>query len=197
MYDFLRGQVISKSATRLVLEVGGIGFELECPLSSLERFRVGQTAKVLCHLHVREDLMKLHGFALEEERELFRLLQKVSGVGPGLALQILSRAGVREIAQAIAEGRADVLKSLKGVGPKTAQRLVTELSDKVGAFVGGALPAGPAATLSALEEDASQALEVLGCPAKQARAAVQKVVAEEPEIEVDALVRRALKLVWP
>lgn len=196
MYDFLRGKVAAKGASRLVLEVGGVGYELDCPLSSLAKFRVGAEAKVLAHLHVREEVMKLFGFASEEEREFFRLLQKVAGVGPGLALQILSRAGTQELARAIAEGRADVLKSLKGVGPKTAQRLVTELSDKVAPFLGGPVVAAGPGPLSALEEDASQALEVLGCPAKQARAAVQKVVAENPDIEVDALVRRALKLVF-
>lgn len=196
MYDYLRGQIIEKGPTRIVLDVDGVGFEITVPLSTAEKLPRSGEAKILTHLHVREDIHKLFGFATKGEREMFLLLKKVSGIGPTLAVAILSRATVIDLCHAIGEGRIDFLKSLKGVGPKTATRLVTELGDKI-----QLLAAGPGLRdlnpVDRYSEDAIQALEVLGCPPKAARSAVAQVQEEKPDIEVEALVRASLRIIWP
>ncbi|MEZ6195815.1 MAG: Holliday junction branch migration protein RuvA [Planctomycetota bacterium] len=197
MYDYLRGRVASKHLQELSIEVQGVGYALEAPLSTTEVLREGQDVQVWVHHHVREDAHKLFAFATPEERRLFRLLQKVNGVGPGVALGMLSRARVDDICAAIAAERIDILKSLKGVGPKTAQRLVTELKDVVGALAPASGPAPEASGSTAIGEDAIQALEVLGCPPKAARDAVARVLAAGEALPLETVVRRALKTVWP
>ncbi len=196
MYEYFLGQVIEKGPTHVVLDVGGIGHRFSVPLSTAEALPRSGEAKLLAHLHVREDCHKLFGFATKAEREMFLLLKKVSGIGPTLSVAILSRASVTDLCTAIAEGRIDFLKSLKGVGPKTATRLVTELGDKI-----AHLAAGPGIEFAApgarTGDDAVQALEVLGCQSKAAHSAVAKVLKDNPTIEVEALVRKSLRLVWP
>ena len=197
MYEFFKGQVEDKGPTHLVLVAAGVGYRFAIPLSTAEVLPRTGEARVWAHLHVREDAMKLFGFATLPERQLFLLLQKVAGIGPTLALAILSRAKVAKLCQAIGEGRVDFLKSLKGVGPKTAQRLITELKDKVGAVSLAATELGQPLPASGPADDAIAALEVLGCASKDASKAVDKVLSQEPEIEIEVLVRKSLRLVWP
>ncbi len=196
MYDYFLGQIVEKGPTHVVLDVGGVGYSFHVPLSTAEKLPKTGEAKLLAHLHVREDAQKLFGFATNAERDLFCLLKKVSGIGPTLAVAILSRATVTDLCSAISAGSIDFLKSLKGVGPKTATRLVTELGDKVGGIAAGpGLEGIPDANRRA--EDAIQALEVLGCQPKAAKKAVAKVLKETPSLEVEALVRESLREVWP
>ncbi|MFT7618923.1 MAG: Holliday junction DNA helicase RuvA [Planctomycetota bacterium] len=196
MYEYLLGQIVEKGPTRVVLDVNGVGYELSVPLSTAEKLPRTGEAKVLTHLHVREDIHKLFGFATHGEREMFLLLKKVSGIGPTLAVAILSRASVMDLCHAIAEGRIDFLKSLKGVGPKTATRLVTELGDKIQGLAAGP-GLGDITRVDRNSEDAIQALEILGCPPKAARSAVSKIQKDEPELEVEAIVRSSLRIIWP
>jgi holliday junction DNA helicase RuvA len=196
MYEFLRGRVAQRHLQDIALDVGGIGFALEAPLSTSENLKPGDDVTLWVHHHVREDQQKLFAFATLDERRLFRLLQKVTGIGPGVALTMLSRARVADICEAIAHERIDVLRSLKGVGPKTAQRLVTELRDAV-ATIGVEVGDVPVKAAAGFNEDAVQALEVLGCPPKAARDAVAKVTRAETGLPLETIVRRALKEVWP
>lgn len=196
MYEFIRGQIANKGPTRLILDVNGVGYEIHIPLSTSDALADQGESKVWIHHLVREDLERLYGFATQNERELFRLLLKVSGVGPAIALAILSRASVADICEAIADGRVDFLKSLKGIGPKTAQRLITELKDRV---VDLNLNTSLASSTSSnnLERDAIQALEVLGCASKSAESAVKKALKAEDITTLEPLVKAALKIVWP
>lgn len=196
MYEYLRGTIASKSPMSVVLDVAGIGFFVEVPLSTSETLPSSGETKLWTSHYVREDAEKLFGFATTRERELFTLLQKVSGVGPGVALAMLSRASVPDLARAIENGDVALLKSLKGVGPKTAQRVITELRDRIGHLAAETSATGSAAKGS-LIDDAVQALEVLGCPTKAADKAVRAVLAEETPDALEELVRKALKVAWP
>ena len=132
MIAFLRGTVLEKHPQRLIVDVGGVGYEVHVPLSTL--YVVGETgAKVALHIHthVREDALQLFGFLTQEEEELFHLLISVSGVGPKLAVNILSGMPAPELAAAILHGELARLTKISGVGKKTAERLVVELKDKI------------------------------------------------------------------
>ncbi|MCA9322776.1 MAG: Holliday junction branch migration protein RuvA [Planctomycetes bacterium] len=197
MFDFLEGRIARRGPTVIVLDVGGVGYELSCPLSSTEALTGLSKARLWVWLHVREDIFKLYGFATEDERSLFSLLQKVNGIGPTLAVALLSRARVPDLATAIDEGRTDFLKSLKGVGPKTAQRLITELKDRMGGFATGTAAGPDSAPTGSVASDAVAALEVLGCAEKSARDAVRKVLTNDPKAPLDTVVRLALRHIWP
>ncbi len=191
MYDYLRGTIAEKSPTHVVLDVGGMGFQIHAPLSTTQALPDRGEVKLWTWLHVREDILRVYGFASLDERRLFCMLQQVSGIGPRLANAILSRASVRDLADAISTGRTDFLKSLKGIGPKTAQRLVTELQGGLDGFLSRADP--DASFRQPVLRDALQALEVLGCAPKAARQAVERVLATHPDLSVEDLVRRALR----
>lgn len=198
MYDYLFGTISEKSPSRLTLDVGGVGYELLCPLSTTTAVTLQSKVRIWVKLVVREDSLRLFGFASETERRLFNLLQEVQGVGPSLALVLLSGAAPAEIVAAIRQSRTDILTRLKGVGPKTALRLVTELRDRVDRLdIDGGQEVVAERKAADLESDAVMALEVLGCPSKAARAAVTKVLDRSPGIELDLLVKQALKIVWP
>ena len=192
MYEHLKGLLASKSPTQAILDVGGIGFRLHVPVSTFEKLPVeGQEATLLVHLYVRDDAQRLYGFATEPERAMFEMLIGVSGIGPNLALTILSGIPAEELAKAISEQNENLLRSIKGIGRKTAQRVVLELKEKVvseSAVVRG--PAGVAAM------DAMAALETLNVSRGPAeRAVIAALEALGPDASVEDLVRTALKLV--
>ncbi len=128
MYNHIRGTLTHKSPSRIVIEAGGIGYEATVPLSAGNKLpAVGQEATLLLHLVIREDDMRLIGFADEDQRELFRRLITLSGVGPAMALQILSGMSPQEFAVAVERQDAGALRKIKGVGEKTAKRIILEL----------------------------------------------------------------------
>lgn len=199
VYEFLSGKIVRKDPTRLILEVGGIGFELTIPLSTYHTVgNAGEEAKVLTHFIVREDAHQLYGFATEEERNLFRLLVSVSGVGPKMALAVLSGMGAAEFRKAIVEGALPVLTGISGIGRKTAERLVVELREKIlllepksKALGSGRLTAG-----GQLMEDSLQALVSLGYRRNDAKQAVEKVLSEKSgSYSVEELIRASLKYI--
>jgi Holliday junction DNA helicase RuvA len=131
--DFLQGSVVRINPTELIVEVNGVGYLLNIPVSTFEQ--LGSTAgnvKVFTHLHVREDALTLYGFATEAERDSFKLLLSVNGIGPKIAQGILSGMSVRELREAILQSNLGALTSVQGIGRKTAERLVLELRDKLG-----------------------------------------------------------------
>ncbi len=131
MYHHVRGEVVSLHPTRVVLEAGGVGFELSIPLSTFQAIKGRSEARLLTHLLVREDAQRLFGFASESERELFRVLIAVSGVGPTIALSILSSFGVEEFVRTSRIGDPKPLQRIKGVGRRLADRLMVELKDRL------------------------------------------------------------------
>jgi len=191
LYDYLRGTIAEKRPTQVVLDVGGMGFQIHAPLSTTQSLPDRGEVKLWTWMHVREDILRIYGFASLDERRLFCMLQQVSGIGPRLANAILSRASVRDLAEAISTGSTDFLKSLKGIGPKTAQRLVTELQGGLDGFLSE--PGLDTPIRHPAVRDALQALEVLGCPPKAARQAVERVLAADPDVSVEDLVRQALR----
>jgi Holliday junction DNA helicase RuvA len=193
----LRGKLIEATVLRVVIESAGVGYEVNIPVTTAERLpKVGSEIFLLIHHAFREDGQALYGFAVPEERDFFRLLvEKVSGVGPKLALTILSRLSLPVLCDAITRGDVALLSQCPGIGKKTAERLVIELRDKVGAgsstsAVGASLPSGvqPSAV-----SDAVAALIALGNKAVDADKSVRAVVLKLGSgATADQLVKAAL-----
>lgn len=189
----LRGLLVEKSPTSIVLETGGIGFQVGIPLSSLNAIgEVGQEIRLYTYLHVREDALQLYGFASKRERALFLLLISVSGVGPKLAQSILSGITVDDFEQAVHGRQSEVLIRIPGVGKKTAERLILELQDKI--KIDSALESRTliSRTVSKAGEEAILALVSLGYKRNEAERAVQKALSDTPSLNVEALLRAAL-----
>jgi Holliday junction DNA helicase RuvA len=132
MYDYITGKIISKSATQVVLECAGIGYQVNISLNTYSKIEEGSHCKIFTHLAIKEDAHTLYGFADEDERRMFRNLISVSGVGAATARMMLSSLTPVEIANAIVTGNAPVLQNIKGIGSKSAQRIIIDLKDKLG-----------------------------------------------------------------
>ena len=192
MYEYIKGQLSSKNPTQVVVDVGGVGYRLNVPVSTFERLPdVENEVKLLAHLHVREDTLRLYGFSTEGERALFEMLNSVSGIGTNLALTILSGVPANELVKAISEQNTTLLQSIKGIGKKTAQRVVLELKEKVGGEA--ALAAGAGLPLVG---EAAAALAALGVPRAAAERAVASAIdATGSDASIEDIVRAALKLI--
>lgn len=191
MIASLAGEVGHVGLDHLVVVVGGVGLHVHTTPATAATHRTGSTATLATSLVVREDALTLYGFASQDERDMFETVQTVSGVGPRLALAMLSVMGPDDLAGALARGDAKALTRIPGIGPKSAQRLVLELKDKVGmpaASPAAATPAGDGRT-ARVEE----ALVGLGWSAKQAADAVAAVVQDQPDAEIAVLLRLALR----
>jgi Holliday junction DNA helicase RuvA len=169
MIGFVRGTLAAKQPPQLLVDVGGIGYEIEAPMSTFYGLpAVGQPVRLLTHLVVREDAHVLYGFATDAERHLFRNLLKVSGVGPRIALALLSGISVDAFAECVRREDAASLTRIPGVGRKTAERLIVEMRDRLAApgvaAVGGAVPAATGGP----EAEAFSALVALGYKASEA-----------------------------
>ncbi len=189
MYNHIRGILTQKTPSRIVVEAGGVGYDVTVPLSAGNRLPpVGQEATVLLHLVVREDELRLIGFADAEQRELFRRLITLSGVGPSMALQILSGMSPQEFAVAVERQDAGALRKIKGVGEKTAKRIILELK---GAKT--ILPAGGEKMLAGAAGEAAAALVALGLSQNEAAERVEKALAKTPDATVEDLIKAALR----
>ena len=196
MISFLQGKLAEALPTQVVIDVNGVGYEMFIPLSSFDKLpQPGGQVKLLTHLAVRDDAHVLYGFMTETERDLFRLLiRHVGGIGPKIALNVLSGTTPASFRAAVASGDVKVLSGVSGVGKKTAERIVVELKDKLGdetAFgsVGGAPMSADEQKIS----DAVAALIALGSKPKDAQEAVRSAIAMQgPDAPVDAIVRAAL-----
>lgn len=196
MIVYLKGILAEKEPARVTMECAGVGYEALIPLSTYDRLpAAGSELKLLVHHVVREDDEQLFGFATEAERDLFRLVTTVSGVGPKLALAVLSGMSPGDLQLAIAQGDAKRIATIKGVGRKTAEKIVVELKDKVNPIE--ALAASAAASSqeqSAVLRDAMLALTALGFTEDNARKAVQRVLEGEPDVQdAETVIRLALK----
>jgi holliday junction DNA helicase RuvA len=198
MITFLEGALVEALPTHIVVGVQGVGYHVNIPLSSYDRLPpTGQGIKILTHLAVREDAHILYGFMSAAERDLFRLLvNHVSGIGPKTALDVLSGMSVVNFKAAVVNGDAGLLAKIKGIGKKTAERIIVELKDKVG--VAAAWEAASASHAPSAEEtqinDAVLALIALGYKQVDAHKAVKQVWEKTGPINSEDLVRGALKL---
>lgn len=191
MYDFISGELIRKAPTSVVIETGGVGYDLRVPLSTYIALPDNGTVRLFTYLHVREDALLLFGFATEEERTAFNKLISVRGVGPGLALTVLSGIRVDEFCSVVLQGQAAQLARIKGIGRKIAERIVLELKDSLADMA--AVGEGPAPR-SDNARDAMAALVALGYTRAAAREALDKAIARAGEgAPIEDLVRVALK----
>jgi Holliday junction DNA helicase RuvA len=175
MYDHLFGELVEKQASRAVVRCSGVGYEVRITLSSAIELKLGSTCQVFTILHVVDGMPSLLGFASRAERELAKKLLSVSGVGPSIALALLSVFAPRDLAHAITRGDTAALKAVKGVGQKTAERLCLELRDAMAKLDLPAAPAGSPPLPSQTTDDAIAALVTLGYSEKDARDKVDRV----------------------
>ncbi|MCI0330661.1 MAG: Holliday junction branch migration protein RuvA [candidate division Zixibacteria bacterium] len=195
MIAHLSGRIAEKTPTSVVLDVSGVGYICEIPVSSFKQLpAVGESVKLLTHFHVTADAHKLFGFYTPEERELFTHLISVSGVGPKMALTLLSGATVAEIADWIRKGKTELLTRVPGIGPKTASRLIVELKDKLEKMKITAVP-GAVRVESTFEDEATMALVTLGYGRLEAKRAIEKALSTNGHPKnVEELIRQALRV---
>lgn len=198
MIGRLRGTLAEKQPPHLILDVNGLGYEVEVPMTTLYRLpSVGEAVTLHTHLVVREDAHLLYGFAEKRERELFRELIRLNGVGPKLALALMSGLEVDELVRCVQAGDTSALVKVPGVGKKTAERLLVELKDRFKAWESlpsiAPLVVDPHAdvAVSSAESDAVSALVALGFKPQEASRAVSAV--QEPDLSSEELIRRALR----
>lgn len=193
MLEYIRGEVVSKSPTKLILEVAGIGYSLHIPLSTFEKIPDHGEITILSQLIVREDTVRIFGFATGEERELFQMLLSVNGIGPNLAMAILSGSSVSDIKQAVINEDAKALGRIKGIGKKTAERIVLELKEGI-EEVATSMSVEVDVAQKSIMADAVMALVSLGYGKSVAEKAVNEAIKKlQTKDNVEMLVREALK----
>lgn len=197
MIAFLKGILIEALPTQVVIDVNGVGYEVLIPLSSFEKLpQPGGELTLLTHLAIRDDAHILYGFSTEIERDLFRqLIRHVTGIGPKIALNVLSGTTPASFRAAVSNGDVKALSGISGVGKKTAERIVVELKDKLGDPELGELNGVKSASIEDQKiADAVAALEALGSKPKDAQEAIRMAITMlGPDKPVDELVRAALK----
>lgn len=194
MIEHLRGRIAELSPAQAVVECCGVGYGVNISLNTYTALQGKAECKLFVSEMIREDAHVLYGFATREERELFLLLVTVPGIGGNTARMILSSLSPDELVAVITAGNEAALKAVKGIGLKTAQRIIVDLKDKVGAI--GTLPASHPSQANAAGEAAEEAvtaLTMLGFAAQPSRKAVSSIVAESPGLPVEAIIKQALK----
>ncbi len=192
MYDYFNGKLIFKAPTHVVLDVGGIGYHVHISLTTFSQIKDQENCKLYISFQVREDSQTLYGFATEGERQLFNHLISVSGIVPNTGRMMLSSITPEEIQSAIINGQVQVIQKIKGIGPKSAQRVILELQDKLKKQGPDALIPLPIAKQS-VPEEALSALVMLGFGKPQAEKVLNSLVASDPEQSVEQLIKAALK----
>ncbi len=193
MIEYVRGQVASLNPAAVVIETpGGVAYLLQISLPTFSKLEGKAEARLLVHEAIREDAWTLYGFLDEEERELFRLLIGVSGVGASTARMILSALSADELSTVIATSNVKRMKSVKGVGAKTAERIIVDLRDKIKAPDTTLIIQSPA--MSEAFDEALAALTMLGFAAAQSRKVLKKLFDADPGLKVETAIRKALPL---
>lgn len=194
MYEYIKGTVAEVAPAYAVIDVGGVGYYLHISLETYSAIEHETETRLYVHYVVREDAQLLYGFSTKAERELFRLLISVSGVGGNTARMILSTYSPRELQGIITAGNAVLLKNVKGLGLKTAQKIIVELSGKLTAlFDGEDGPLPVAGNGDAVYDEATAALVMLGFPKAASDKVVRAILKEQPDISVEETVRMSLK----
>jgi len=191
MIDYIKGTITQITPTFLILETGGIGYFINISITTFSKLEGKNEFKVLVHEVIREDSHMLFGFADADERDIFRLLISVSGVGANTARMMLSSLTPAEIEKAILGSDADLLKSVKGIGLKTAQRIIIDLKDKLGKHAGSGEIFAFADNTK--REEALSALVMLGFAKSAVSKVLDKIVRDEKNLTVEDMIKRALK----
>ena len=192
MIAFIRGNFVLKTPALIHVEAQGVGYELHISLHTFTQVQHLEKGLLYTYLHIREDAHTLYGFAETEEKELFLMLLSVSGVGAATARMMLSSMKPAEINRAILQGNAKQLESIKGIGRKSAERIILELRDKVGKT--GTGTNNSTLIHNTLEQDALNALVALGIARNAADQAVKKVLSAEPALhQIEDIIKKALK----
>ncbi len=192
MYEYISGKVAELAPTYAVIEAAGVGYYINISLQTFSAIEHCAEARLYVHFVVREDAQTLYGFAAKEERELFRALISVSGVGGNTARTILSTYSPSELRNIIATENAVLLKNVKGLGLKTAQKIIVELSGKM-AVMGQPVSAAPSSAASGIYDEAMAALTMLGFQRAASDKVLKAILKESPSIAVEEAVRQALR----
>ena len=192
MINHLNGKLIEKHPTHLIVECGGVGYFVNISLNTFEKIPNREAIKIFIHLSIREDAHVLFGFAEESERVMFRQLVSVSGIGPSTAVLILSALGPSQIKEALLNEEVSLLQTIKGIGGKTAQRMVVELKDKMEKDT--KIQLSITGTQSSLKKEALAALQVLGFDRKRIEKTIDRVIKANPEeSKVETIIKQVLK----
>ena len=195
MIEYIKGEIVELTPARLILECGGVGYELNISLTTYSAFNGKTTGKLFVYEVIREDAHLLFGFAERVERELFLLLTSVSGVGPNTARMILSSLPPKELVEAIASKNEAVLTAVKGIGLKTAQRILVDLKNKVKNVEGLApVEVAEAPSNGAVAEEAVAALVMLGFQKAASQKAVTAILKGSPAMAVEQVIKTALRM---
>lgn len=192
MYEYIQGKLGGLSPTNAVIEAGSIGYFIHISLNTYSLINGKEQARLFLHQVVREDAHLLYGFAEATERELFRLLISVNGIGSNTALMMLSSLTADEIRHAILEENVSLLQSIKGIGAKTAQRVIIDLKDKVGKVTDGGPTFMPRAD-NTIRDEALSALVMLGFARKNIEKELDKLLKANPDLTVEETIKKALK----
>lgn len=194
MYDYIKGEIVELSPARAVIECGGIGYEMLISLQTFDFLQGKSNAQLFIYQYIREDEHQFYGFADKDERELFKLLISVSGIGVASARMMLSSLSDEEIRNAILSEDTHKIKSVKGIGLKSAQRLILELKDKI--VKGGGVDATPVSYGVAdpsIIDEASTALVMLGFSKANINKVLPEILKKTPDAKVEVLIKEALK----
>ena len=193
MYDYIKGLLVEATPTQAIVEAGGIGYKLEISLQTFTDIQNSKEVKLYIYYYVKEDIAMWYGFASKDERALFLLLINVNGVGPNTARMILSSLSTNELKTAILSDDVSKIKGVKGIGLKTAQKIIIELKDKIqkGADT-STLPLGPAAK-SPVGEEALGALVMLGFKKPDSEKVIGDILRQNPAASVEQIIKLALK----
>ncbi|MCD7852240.1 MAG: Holliday junction branch migration protein RuvA [Parabacteroides sp.] len=196
MIEYIKGEIVKLTPARIVMECAGIGYELNISLNTYSFFNGKPTGKIYVYEVIREDAHLLFGFAGREERELFLMLTSVSGVGPNTARMILSSLSPAELVRVIADKNETALTAVKGIGLKTAQRILVDLKNKVKPIegMGGAKGTSSALAGSAVSEEAVAALVMLGFQKAASQKAVNTILKGSPALAVEQVIKTALRM---
>lgn len=191
MIAHLQGKLVEKSPTQVVIDCGGIGYHVNISLHTYSLLPQTDFIKLFTHLQIKEDAHTLFGFVEKSEREIFRLLLSVSGIGAGIARTMLSSLEPKQVINAIASGDVATIQSIKGIGNKTAQRVILDLKEKVLKLYD--LDEVSVSQSNTNRDEALSALEVLGFVRKASERVVEKIIKEAPDSSVEFIIKQALK----
>ena len=191
MIHHLRGKLVEKNPTHVIIECGGVGYFVNISLNTFSKLPEQENISVFTHLQVKEDSHTLFGFVEKSEREIFRLLLSVSGIGSSIARTMLSSMSPSQVRDAIANGDVAAIQAVKGIGAKTAQRVILDLRDKVLKVYD--IDELSLSTNNTNKDEALSALEVLGFARKQSERVVDKVLGQDASLSVEDIIKLALK----
>jgi Holliday junction DNA helicase RuvA len=195
MIDYIKGEITELTPAFVVLETCGIGYFVHITLPTFSFLGEHTSAKLFVYESIREDAHVLYGFRYQSERHLFLLLISVSGIGANTARMIMSSYSAQEIQEMIASGNVAALNAIKGIGTKTAQRIIVDLKDKIVKGVGGGeMPNFASNSNHAQKEEAISALIMLGFASAASQKTVEKIILEQPTLKVEQLIKLALKM---